>query len=94
VRGDVRDAFTRCFEVADVLVMPAQVGLPPEVGKGEEVSVGLANDLMTCGVSLAGMPAIVVPVKGGQGIGVQLVANVGNEGLLLDVAAKLEELDF
>jgi Asp-tRNA(Asn)/Glu-tRNA(Gln) amidotransferase A subunit family amidase len=38
--------------------------------------------------------ALVVPVKGGQGIGVQLVANVGNEGLLLDVAAKLEELDF
>lgn len=52
------------------------------------------NDVFTVPASLAGLPAISVPVRsGGEGIGMQILGQFGQDGLVLDVAEMVEGLE-
>jgi aspartyl-tRNA(Asn)/glutamyl-tRNA(Gln) amidotransferase subunit A len=101
IRHSVKAEFASCFEDVDVILIPSQVSLPvtQDGSDGDEVeeAEGYGNDLMTCGVSLAGLPAISVPA-GEEGtdaarIGVQLVASVGDEAKLLEIAKHLSTIN-
>ncbi|KAF2398522.1 amidase signature enzyme [Trichodelitschia bisporula] len=80
-------------EGVDVLLTPTAPGPPP---KRDEVPRGVGayvRDVFTVPASLAGVPAGSVPVKVGEegGIGLQVIGQFGDDGLVLDVAGYLEE---
>jgi len=51
------------------------------------------NDVFTVPGSLAGLPAISIPVQiDGHFVGLQLVGQVGTDALVLQVAKQLEKL--
>ncbi len=94
VRARIREDVERAFERCDVLLMPTT----PDTAfaRGERVddprSMYVA-DLLTCGVNLAGVPAISVPAgvdAAGRPIGVQLVAPAFGEATMFAAAAALE----
>ena len=89
----------RFFDHWDVVLTPALAHAPPLIGTWEgsgwlTTAVGVARWMgFSPPWNLAGCPAAVVPVArddGGLPVAVQLVAGVGKEGLLLDVAAQVE----
>jgi len=95
----VADWWQRGF---DLLLTPSCAAPPPPLGHfagtPENPLAGYANALpfgvFTSVFNLSGQPAISLPLhQTGDGlpIGVQLVADVGGEGLLLRVAAQLEQ---
>ena len=65
-------------------------------GSAEQVVAGWSDDVMTVGVSLAGLPAISVPVcygeESGLPLGVQLVGQWRDDERLLDIATVLERV--
>ena len=80
----------------DVLVTPTLPELPPELGalgSGPEPE-GPYFGRFTAAFNVTGQPAISLPLHrtdSGLPVGVQLVADVGREDLLLRLAAQLEE---
>jgi amidase len=84
------------------LVLTPTLALPPvpigwmseSASADEQFDRALAFTPFTAAVNIAGLPAASVPLswsEGGLPIGVQLIARAGGEGLLLRVAAQLEE---
>jgi amidase len=95
----VADWWQRGF---DLLLTPTCAAAPPPLGHfastPENPLAGYANampfGIFTSPWNIAGQPAISLPLhqtREGLPIGVQLVAEVGGEGLLLRVAAQLEQ---
>jgi amidase len=95
----VADWWQRGF---DLLLTPTCAASPPPLGHfagtAENPLAGYANAMpfgvFTSVFNLSGQPAISLPVhqsEGGLPVGVQLVAAVGGEGLLLRVASQLEQ---
>jgi amidase len=95
----VADWWQRGF---DLLLTPTCAAAPPPLGHfagtAENPLAGYASAMpfgvFTSVFNLSGQPAISLPVhqsQDGLPIGVQLVAAVGGEGLLLRVAAQLEQ---
>ncbi|KAJ2752643.1 Trimeric GatFAB AmidoTransferase(AdT) complex subunit [Coemansia pectinata] len=77
---------------ADVLLFPTATGAAPRLGDQEDSRVAnYVNDVMTVSVSLAGIPAISVPVghTDSMPLGLQLAAQYGDDELLLRVACHL-----
>eukprot|EP00536_Pseudo-nitzschia_multiseries_P018220 jgi/Psemu1/228151/e_gw1.2260.8.1 len=92
-------------EKADVLLIPTVLSLPPKIGldSGDEVSLTIdkinntamfANDIMTVPASLAGLPAvsIPVPIDGEETFmgGIQLISSRLGESVLLKSARALQ----
>ncbi|KAK0288654.1 Trimeric GatFAB AmidoTransferase(AdT) complex subunit [Friedmanniomyces endolithicus] len=91
----------------DVLLTPTAPTLPPTVEevKLQSSVESYMNDVFTVPASLAGLPVISVPVKlSGQGkevveepdvqsVGMQLMGQFGDDQLVLQAAAILEQLD-
>lgn len=90
----------------DVLLCPTAPSPPPaleEVENLRPVDV-YAMDVFTVPASLAGLPAVSVPVdagglRGGEGdrggganVGMQVIGQFGSDGLVLDVAGLLCEI--
>ncbi|KAJ2742415.1 Trimeric GatFAB AmidoTransferase(AdT) complex subunit [Coemansia sp. BCRC 34301] len=76
----------------DVLLFPTATGAAPRLGDQEDSRVSnYVNDVMTVPASLAGIPAISVPVgfTDGMPLGLQLAAQYGDDDLLLHVARHL-----
>ncbi len=95
VRTLIKQDFERAFEQVDILVTPTT---PTTAFKaGEKTSDPLSmylSDLMTIPVNLAGLPGISIPCgfdSQGLPIGVQLIANVLREDLLLQAAYAYEQ---
>ncbi|OQV22248.1 Glutamyl-tRNA(Gln) amidotransferase subunit A, mitochondrial [Hypsibius exemplaris] len=99
VRRLIADDFQRVFESgqADVILAPVTLGEAPEL----DAFCGLDNrtqqelqDWFTVGASLAGLPAISLPiglsVKRQLPVGMQLIAPFREDLFLLDVAERLE----
>ncbi|KAI9659917.1 MAG: Trimeric GatFAB AmidoTransferase(AdT) complex subunit [Bathelium mastoideum] len=90
-------------ERVDLLVCPTAPGLPPalESLKGQSPVEAYTNDVFTVPASLAGLPAISVPVSNAAGksddrdafpfVGMQIIGQFGSDELVLDVAQALEE---
>lgn len=78
----------------DLLVTPTLADLPPTVASVASAAPAAANfSPHTAFFNVAGLPAISVPVglsAAGIPVGVQLVAALGREDLLIEVAAALE----
>ncbi|KAJ2831643.1 Trimeric GatFAB AmidoTransferase(AdT) complex subunit [Coemansia sp. 'formosensis'] len=76
----------------DVLLFPTATGAALRLGDQENSRVAnYVNDVMTVPASLAGIPAISVPVgrTDGMPLGLQLAAQYGDDELLLQVARYL-----
>ena len=86
--------FDALFEKYDVLIGP--VAPSPAFGLGEKTDDPLKmylSDIMTVGVSLAGLPAMSVPVgadPAGLPIGVQLIAQRKRDAEMLSLARAME----
>jgi amidase len=89
------------WEDHDVLVLPTMPELPPPLGQFADTPqnplVGMARStpivLFAVPFNITGQPAVSLPLdlsEEGLPVGVQLVAAVGREDLLLRVAAQLE----
>lgn len=88
-------ALSELFKTFDVLVSPVSPTPAFAFGKNTQDPIKMyLEDAMTVPASLAGIPAISVPAgtsKDGLPIGVQLMAAVKGDALLLAVAKQLEE---
>ncbi|ORX70191.1 amidase signature enzyme [Linderina pennispora] len=81
-------------EGVDALLFPTAIGPAPKLdGSSEESRVeAYVNDVMTVPASLAGIPAVSVPAgvsKNGLPVGLQLVAQYGDDEFLLETASRL-----
>lgn len=87
------------FETVDVLIAPATPCVAPRLGQqtmeidGAILPVRPMLGVYTQPISFIGLPVLVVPAAGGQGlpIGVQLMAAPWREDLLFAMAAAVEE---
>ena len=104
LRGLVAADYGALFEQSvDALLLPASIAAAPtlqqlrerESGGGEGAVAAWSDDVMTVGVSLAGLPALSVPVQTGETsrlpLAVQLVGRWRDDERLLSVAAALEQ---
>ena len=104
LRGLIAADYTALFnQSVDALLLPSSISAAPslqqlherESGGGEGVVAGWSDDVMTVGVSLAGLPALSGPVRTGETsglpLGVQLVGRWRGDERLLDLAAILEQ---
>ncbi|KAF2167674.1 hypothetical protein M409DRAFT_65809 [Zasmidium cellare ATCC 36951] len=94
-------------EKVDVLLTPTAPTLPPTVEEleGQSPVESYMNDVFTVPASLAGLPAISVPVplsaeqrkgmdeKDVTSVGMQLIGQFGNDKLVLDAAEMLESIN-
>jgi aspartyl-tRNA(Asn)/glutamyl-tRNA(Gln) amidotransferase subunit A len=92
----------RSSPTVDVLLCPTAPTLPPtlESLSGESPLDAYVNDVFTVPASLAGLPAISLPVRfssegtdtyGVDSVGMQIIAQYGDDELLFDVAETIEE---
>ncbi|KAK2760036.1 Trimeric GatFAB AmidoTransferase(AdT) complex subunit [Arachnomyces sp. PD_36] len=86
----------------DVLVCPTAPSPPPTLASLESGSAvdAYMNDVFTVPASLAGLPALSVPVAtgdknvaGGGPVGVQVIGQYGDDDLVLDVGKIIEGMD-
>jgi len=95
VRTLIKQDFERAFSQVDILLTPTTPS--PAFLAGSKTSDPLSmylSDLMTIPVNLAGLPALSLPCgfsQAGLPIGLQMIANVLREDLLLQVAYGYEQ---
>lgn len=80
----------------DVLITPSTLSPAPELSdvlnKRSPID-SYVNDVLTVPASLAGIPAMSVPVRVGDDVvGVQVMGQFGDEDMVLDVGEMLEGL--
>lgn len=89
------DEFAKTFQQYDVLIGPVSptTAFPLGANTDDPLKMYLA-DIMTVAVSLAGLPAVSAPSgvdEKGLAIGLQIIGKQQADGLLLAIAAQLEE---
>ncbi len=101
VREKIRAEFTKVFkdEKVDVLVTPTTPGGPFSLNTPADPVELFMTDVMTSPASLAGLPALSVPIdltdknpNKGLPLGLQIIGSYGNENSILRVAKELETL--
>eukprot|EP00624_Nannochloropsis_granulata_P003994 evm.model.NODE_30175_length_15148_cov_20.226961.1 len=97
LRSVLSQSFSESFEVADVLVCPTSPTVAYPLGKAAGSKVDMyADDLFTVPASLAGLPAISLPISGGREgesslpVGLQIIGQRFAEAQILQVAKALE----
>ena len=96
VRRLIRDDFVKAFEKCDVILTPTTTGAAFAIGDKsmkEDPIVMWLNDIFTVSVSLAGLPAMSLPIglnKKGLPLGMQIVGKAFDEGSVFEVASALE----
>ncbi|KAK7612274.1 A subunit of glutamyl-tRNA amidotransferase [Phyllosticta paracitricarpa] len=87
-------------EGVDVLVCPTAPGLPPRLQQLKETKPvdAYVNDVLTVPASLAGLPAVSVPVAVDDGtehqaatVGMQVIGQYGHDDLVLEVGGLIGE---
>ncbi|KAL8855403.1 MAG: hypothetical protein Q9198_010848, partial [Flavoplaca austrocitrina] len=83
----------------DILITPTTLNLPPllsslQSDKNDDPTKQFQEDVYTVPASLAGLPAISVPVPcmDWKQVGLQVMGQYGDDERVLDAAGKLEEL--
>ena len=83
----------------DILITPTSLNLPPllsllQSDKNDDPTKQFQEDVYTVPASLAGLPAISVPVPcmDWKQVGLQVMGQYGDDERVLDAASKLEEL--
>ena len=93
VKSKLTKEIVQTFKKFDLLIAPTVPMLPFKIGEKIEDPVALfLVDINTVTANLTGRPAISVPfaLSGGLPIGMQLIADSGNDKLLLRAARALE----
>lgn len=92
VRGLLVKELNKTFADLDVLIGPVSTGPAFKIGEKSDPLDMYLVDIMTVGVNLAGVPAVVVP--GGRvddlPVGIQLIAAQKDDARLLHVARELQ----
>jgi aspartyl-tRNA(Asn)/glutamyl-tRNA(Gln) amidotransferase subunit A len=95
VRTLIKNDFEAAFGKVDILITPTTPTTAFKAGEktADPLSMYL-SDLMTIPVNLAGLPGISIPCgfdEQGMPIGIQIIANVLREDLLLQAAYAYEQ---
>lgn len=93
VRRQLVDDFARVFEAVDLLVSPAAPTTAFPLGSKTDPLALYQVDLMTVPASLAGLPAVSLPIGGSARrppVGLQLIGPAGGDGAVLSLARRLE----
>ena len=95
LRHLISDDFRRAFEQVDVILGPTSPTTAFPLGDKSDDPVAMyLNDIYTIATNLAGLPGLSLPVAqaGGLPVGLQLIGDYFQEGRLLNVAHKLQEV--
>ena len=96
VRTKIINQFNAAFEQYDLLAGPVVPTTAFKIGENAQDPLAMyLADIMTVGVSLAGLPALILPVgKDDENlpIGLQLIAKAKDDYKLLSLARELEKL--
>ncbi|HSO79039.1 MAG TPA: amidase family protein, partial [Chromatiaceae bacterium] len=95
LRHLISDDFRRAFEQVDVILGPTSPTTAFPLGdKADDPVAMYLNDIYTIATNLAGLPGLSLPVAqtGGLPVGLQLIGDYFQEGRLLNVAHKLQEV--
>jgi len=95
VRTLLVQAFDKAFAEFDLLVGPVAPMTAFKLGENTEDPLQMyLADVMTVGMSLAGLPAISVPVEPANGlpVGLQITGNKTADKQVLELAKRLQEL--
>ena len=97
VRRLIRDDFVKAFEKCDLILTPTAPTAAFPIGdksmQENPITMWL-NDIFTVSVSLAGLPAMSLPIglnKAGLPLGMQLVGKAFDEGSIFRAASALEK---
>lgn len=103
--GQETQSVEKAVDEVDVLVCPTAPSPPPTLESLENASSvdAYMNDVFTVPASLAGLPALSVPVsavdknasseKGSNSVGIQVIGQYGDDDLVLDVGAIIEGME-
>jgi aspartyl-tRNA(Asn)/glutamyl-tRNA(Gln) amidotransferase subunit A len=95
VRTLIKQDFEKAFAQVDILICPTSPTTAFKAGEKTDDPLSMyLSDLMTIPVNLAGLPALSLPCgfdEQGLPIGMQMIANVLREDLLLEVAHTYEQ---
>ena len=95
IRHLIADDFRRAFEDVDVIMGPTSPTTAFPLGAKVDDPVAMyLNDIYTIAANLAGLPGMSIPVAqvGGLPVGLQIVGNYFEEGRLLNVAHRLQQV--
>ncbi len=95
VRRLIRDDFARAFAEVDVIMGPTTPTTAFKLGeKADDPVTMYLSDIYTIAVNLAGLPGMSVPagLVDGLPVGLQLIGNYFDEGRLLNVAHRYQQV--
>lgn len=94
VRRLIRDDYLNILKEVDVIISPTSPTTAFKKGEKSDNPIEMyLSDIYTVSVSLAGLPAISVPIGfvNGLPLGMQIIGNYFKEDLLLNISHKFEE---
>jgi aspartyl-tRNA(Asn)/glutamyl-tRNA(Gln) amidotransferase subunit A len=91
-RNFIKQEFQKIFETVDAIILPTSPKLPHKIGETISVEDMYAYDVTTVLASIAGLPAISIPVGkiNNKDIGLQIIAPHFQEDLIFKLAKKFE----
>lgn len=94
VKNDFDAVFGQGEKSVDVILAPtANTSAPAFKAVTDSEWNPYVNDIFTVSVSLAGLPAISIPINSGaETVGVQIICNYGQDNMCLKVAGALSKL--
>ena len=95
IRRLISDDFVRAFEQVDVIMGPSSPTTAFNIGEKTDDPVAMyLSDIYTIAVNLAGLPGMSVPAGFSQDmpVGLQIIGNYFDEGRLLNVAHKYQQV--
>jgi len=95
IRRLIRDDFVKAFEEVDVIMGPTAPTTAFKLGEKSDDPVTMyLSDIYTIAVNLAGLPGMSIPagLVGGLPVGLQLIGNYFDEGRLLNVAHRYQQV--
>ena len=93
LRRMIADDFQACFQACDLIAGPVAPTVAWPLGQARDPLQDYLADIFTLPASLAGLPGMSVPAgfgAGGLPVGLQLIGNYFQEGLLLHAAHALQ----
>lgn len=94
VRRLIKDDFTSAFKEVDLMLSPTAPSTAFKMGEKSDDPISMyLSDIYTIAISLAGLPAISIPVGFSQGlpVGLQLIGNYFAESRLLNAAHQYQQ---
>lgn len=88
VRNFIKQQFEKIFREVDAIILPTSPKLPHKIGEKISTEEMYAYDVTTTPASIAGLPAISVPVGkiNGKDVGIQILAPYFQEELIFKLA--------